>query len=318
MTDASVSSRTAKVKWERTGWCVLEGVIPEEVLTAAQGDLGRFFPSAEEFASDRDPERNLPFRTQGDAVRPRFPFESDAINLLAVHEVLIDLAEEILERRDLRLYQGLLSAKYSHGAPDDEQLLHADYGNHTLVVPRHDAGYEQLEMFVYLSDVTKETAATRMVALERTVGIPVERTYLNYEEYADLYAAEEPASGSAGSVLLYRPDTFHRGVAITAPSSWRVMLHVAFKSAGTDWLGYQSWPSSAEGMPWHRLVPHLSVRQLCALGFPAPGDGYWTDETLVGVSARYPRLDMTPWEAALRAGRTVTRTVPIGTILPTT
>ncbi len=316
MTDASMSIHTAKVKWERTGWCVLGGVIPDVALAAAQADLGHFFPSAEEFASDHDPERNRPFRVRGDAVRPRFPFESDSINLLAVHEVLIDLAEEILERRDLRLYQGLLSAKYSDGAPDDEQLLHADYGNHTLVVPRHDVGYEQLEMFVYLTDVTAETAATRMVSLERTTGIPVERTYLDFEEYADLYATEEPASGSAGSVLLYRPDTFHRGVAMTAPRSWRVMLHVAFKSPGTDWLGYQSWPFSAEGMPWHRLVPHLSVRQLCVLGFPAPGDDYWSEETLAGVSARYPRLDMSPWRSAFRTGSTEASAVPAGERTP--
>ena len=40
-------------------------------------------------------------------------------------------------------------------------------------------------------------------------------------------------------------------------------------------------------------------RQLTALGFPKPGDPYWTAETLAGVAARYPSLDMTPWQAAL-------------------
>jgi len=294
----SVRHAQDKEKWDRTGWCVLESVVPDGELAAAQGDLHRFFPSAAEFASDLDREDFLPLRTGSDAVLPRFPFDSDAINSLVVHDVLIDLAEEFLETRDLRIYQGLLSAKYSHGAPDYEQLLHADYGNHTLVVPRPDVGYQQLEMFVYLSDVSPETAATRVVPRELTSGIPVERTYLSFEEYPHLYAAEEPASGSAGSVLLYRPDTYHRGVALTAPASARFMLHVSFKPAGTDWLGYQAWPSAAESMAWHRLVPRLSVRQLCALGFPGPGDGYWTEETLAGVSARYPHLDLTPWREA--------------------
>ena len=51
----------------------------------------------------------------------------------------------------------MLSAKYGEGAVSDEQLLHVDFGNHTLVVPRHEPGYQQLELFVYLSHVTPET-----------------------------------------------------------------------------------------------------------------------------------------------------------------
>lgn len=285
-------------QWETAGWCVAEGVVPPDVLAAARADLGRFFPSAQEFASDADPERNRPLRAESHAVLYRFPFESDALNRLVLHDSLVNLAEEVLGTAALRLYQGLLSAKYSDGAPDEDQLLHADYGNHTLVVPRRDVGYQQLEMFVYLTDVTPDTAATRVVPLPLTAGIPVERTYLRYDEYAELYEAEEPASGPAGSVLLYRPDTYHRGVPITASGTARFMLHVSFKPAGTDWLGSQAWPSSAEGLPWHRVVNHATLRQLLLLGFPEPGHPYWNEETLRGVAARYPSLDMTPFRTA--------------------
>jgi hypothetical protein len=218
---------------------------------------------------------------------------------LVVHDALIDLAELFLDDPDPLLYQGMVSAKYSDGAPDYEQLLHVDYANHTLVVPRTDAGYQQVEMFVYLSDVTPETAATRIVSRRLTTDVPVERTYLAIDEYADLYAGEEAASGPAGSVLLYRPDTYHRGVAMTAPASARFVLHVAYKPRRTDWLGYQSWPEAAEGMGWNGFVPRATLRQLTVLGFPVPGDPYWTAETLAGVAARYPLLDMTPWRAAV-------------------
>ena len=116
----------------------------------------------------------------------------------------------------------MLSAKYGEAALSDEQLLHVDFGNHTLVVPRHEPGYQQLEMFVYLSDVTPETGATRMVSRRLTPHIPVERTYLSQTDYADLYAAEVPASGPAGSILAYRPDVYHRGVRMTAPRTGAV------------------------------------------------------------------------------------------------
>jgi hypothetical protein len=293
----TLAGAAAKTQWENDGWCLLERFLPAEAVEAAQEGLGREFPSAAEFADDRDPARNAPFRTDSHSVMPTFPFEHAAFNDLVLHDRLIDLAEEFLGLTDLRMYQAGLSAKYAGGAESDEQLLHADYGNHTLVVPRADVGYQHLELFVYLSDVTAD-AATRLVSRRLTGDIPVERTYLSLTDYADLYRAEVPVAGPAGSVLAYRSDVYHRGVRITAPRSARFMLHVSFKPAGTDWLGSQAWPSAAEDMAWHRFANRATVRQLSALGFPAPGHPYWNDTTLAGVAARYPGLDMTPWRSA--------------------
>jgi hypothetical protein len=193
----------------------------------------------------------------------------------------------------------LANAKYSDGSPDYDQLLHVDYANHTLVVPRAEVGYQHLETFVFLTDVTAETGATRFVSREHTMGIPVERTYLHLEEYAHLYALEESASGPAGSVLVYRPDVFHRGVSLKAERAARFMLAVAFKPVATDWIGFHAFPARAEDMAWHRFMSHATVRQLTVLGFPKPGDAYWTPDTLAGVAARYPSLDMTPWREAM-------------------
>jgi hypothetical protein len=284
--------------WETDGWCLVDGLFPASAVQAAQATLPGLFPTAAEFAADTDPARNEPFRVDSHRVMPRFPFDDDALNDLVLHDNLIDLAEQFLGLAavDLRLYQAMLSAKYSGGAESDEQLLHVDYGNHTLVVPRHEPGYQQLEMFIYLSDVTPEMAATRMVSRRLTGDIPIERTYLSPAEYAELYRAEVPASGPAGSVLIYRPDVFHRGVRMTAPGAARFMVHVSYKPAATDWLGSHALPNAGEDMAWHRLVPRATARQLTVLGFPAPGHPYWTAETLAGVAARYPLLDLSPWK----------------------
>jgi ectoine hydroxylase-related dioxygenase (phytanoyl-CoA dioxygenase family) len=293
MSDATFDE--PKARWEDEGWCVLERLLPDGLVAAAQAAIEPLFPSADDFAADRDPERNAPFHTDSHAVMHRFPFESAALNELVLHDRLIDLAEEFLGLTDVRLYQGMLSAKYSGGAESDDQLLHVDYGNHTLVVPRTDQGYQHLELFVYLSDVTAGTGATRMVPRGLTRDIPVERTYLSLTEYGHLYQAEQPAEGPAGSVLAYRPDVYHRGVRINAPGTARFMLHVSFKPAHTDWLGSQAWPGAAEGMAWHRFANGAGVRQLCALGFPPPGHPYWNEQTFAGVAARYPGLDLAPW-----------------------
>jgi hypothetical protein len=287
-----------KTQWEEDGWSLVGGIFSDEELRAAQDALPELFPTAEEFARDVDPDRNRPFRIDSHSVMPAFPFESAALNRLVLHEGVISLAQEFLGLSDVRLYQGMLSAKYSEGAREDEQLLHVDYGNHTLVVPRPEVGYQHLELFIYLSDVTPEKAATRMVSRRLTTGIPVERTYLSPVDYEHLYQAEVPASGPAGSILAYRPDVYHRGVRMTAAGAARFMLHVSFKPLATDWLGSQAWPGAAEGMAWHRFMHTPTVQQLTVLGFPEPGHPYWTEETLRGVAARYPLLDMTPWRQA--------------------
>jgi hypothetical protein len=296
-------SATARAQWEEDGWCVLPDLLADDEVRAAQAALPPLFPTAEEFAADSDPDRNRPFRVDSHRVLPRFPFESGALNHLVVHDRIIDLAEDYLGLTDVRLYQGMLSAKYGGGAESDEQLLHVDYGNHTLVVPRPEVGYQQLELFIYLSDVTPATAATRMVSRRLTGDIPVERTYLSLGEYGSLYDAEVPASGPAGAILAYRPDVFHRGVRMTEPGAARFMLHVSYKPVDTDWLGSQAWPGAAEDMSWHRFMAGSpSVRQLTVLGFPEPGHRYWNAETLRGTAARYPSLDLTPWiEASRRA-----------------
>jgi hypothetical protein len=287
-----------RTRWHTDGWCVLEDLFAPDEIDAARADLSGIFPSAESVAARVRSTGGDGLDLRWDAAKPRFPFESPALNRLTVHESLLGLAEDLLGTDQIRLYQGMLSAKYSDGAPDYEQLLHVDYGNHTLVVPRADTGYQHLELFVYLSDVTPETAATRVVSRRLTGDIPVERTYLHLADYASLYAAEVPASGPAGSVLAYRPDVYHRGTSLSAEGAARYLLHVAFKPVDTDWLGFHAWPSAAESRAWYRFVGQATPRQLTAVGFPEPGHRYWTGETLAGVAARYPQLDMTPWRLA--------------------
>jgi Phytanoyl-CoA dioxygenase (PhyH) len=291
-----------KEQWEEEGWTLVAGLFSDDDVAAAQAALPALFPTAAEFAADVDADRNRPLRIDSHSVMPAFPFESSALNRLVLHDAVIDLAQAFLGMTDIRLYQGMVSAKYSDGPPDDEQMLHVDYGNHTLVVPRTDVGYQHVELFIYLSDVTPEKAATRMVSRRLTADIPVERTYLSSTEFDHLYRSEVPASGPAGTVLAYRPDVYHRGVRMTAPESARFMLHVSFKPVDTDWLGSQAWPAAAEGLEWGGFMRGATVRQLTMLGFPEPGHRYWNEETLRGVASRYPLLDMTPWRQGRREG----------------
>ena len=43
----------------------------------------------------------------------------------------------------------------------------------------------------------------------------------------------------------------------------------------------------------------MSVRERDLFGFPRPGDPYWNRQTVQDVAARYPGLDMEPYERAM-------------------
>ncbi len=256
------------------------------------------FPSAEEMDSGKEDERTKPFRIW-DAAWPEFPFRSRSLNRLVMHDVMIDLAEDLLGTDDIRLYQGLVTAKYANQSSHVNQFLHTDYPNHMLVVPRPEPGYQQLETFLYLTDVTAANGATRMVSVTKTKHIPVETHTLSFTEYPDLYEEPGEASGPAGSIVCYRPDVYHRSSDWDDPGKCRIMMHLSFRPATAEWGGYHAWPYKGFAPEWHNFVGESGPRQLGLLGFPKPGHPYWTRETIAGVGARYPGLDMDPWRAAL-------------------
>jgi ectoine hydroxylase-related dioxygenase (phytanoyl-CoA dioxygenase family) len=284
-------------QWDEDGWCVIPGAIPSDDLAAAQDAMARLFPTADEMEHGADDEHNARWQTW-DATWPEFPFHSSRMNALVVHDRVISLAEELLGTFEIALYMGIVTAKYSGQSSGFNQLLHTDYPNHMIVVPRQEVGYQQVEFFIYLTDVTLEDGATRLVSRQRTRAIPVERHTLNYLDYSDLYDDPGNAAGTAGSIVAYRPDVYHRSVDPPDPGHRRVMLHVSFKPSQAAWGGYQAWPFKGLSPEWGKFVQQATARQLTVLGVPEPGHPYWTEQTLAGVSARYPGLDMSPWRAA--------------------
>ena len=283
--------------WHDDGWCLLPSALPAENVVAAQAAIAELLPSGAEM--DRaENERTARWR-DWDAAWPEFPFEHQALNDIVMHDTVIGIAEKLLGSDDIRCYIALLTAKYANQSSGYNRLLHADYPNHTLTVPRRDVAYQQVEMFVYLSDVSLRNGATRLVSRRHTASVPVEEHTLNLTDYAHLYNDDGAAIGPAGTIVCYRPDVYHRSVDITEAGQSRFMMHVSFKPAAMEWGGYQAWPFKGFQPAWHAWVRTATPRQLALLGFPLPGNAYWNEETIAGVGARYPGLDMTPWQTAL-------------------
>jgi hypothetical protein len=298
--------------WRQDGFVILPAYTPATDLVAAVAGLPMLYPTAEEYHHRVDPDRNRRFDDEFGGIDD-FPFASTAVSLLAVHPLLIDLAECLLGTADLRVYSIEAWAKYT-GAAHYDQHLHRDYLGASLLVPSSDLRFGQVEMFLYLVDVPVELGPPSFVALGHTVDLPMvpnwfpsedgggdpdQPTWISPLGRPDLYEHEVRGAGPAGTVAAYTNRTLHRGTELIAPGGARYTLHVNFRPAGSEWQSRHSWLRRANAPAWSDFVEAASPRQLELFGWPPPGHPFWTTQTIAGIHQRHPGLDITPWRTAL-------------------
>jgi hypothetical protein len=271
--------------FRRDGWVVIPHAVDETVITEARRALGGIYPTYDQL--ERSPGE-YPWAVDGQFGGLRlWPVDVLLLDLLPLHDAVVAIAQALAGRDDLRLLRAGYQAKYG-GTVDYTQVLHLDYPNHSLVVPADDdiAGF-----FLYLSDVTADLGPTMLVCDTARGPLRPDRTHLRpAADYPAMYAAERAATGSAGSLLAYRSTTYHRGSAISAPRGVRLTLGFAY-GRPAPWTGYQAFPRLGEEPGLRKLIAVATPRQRALLGFPPPGDPYWTAGTLAAVARRYPGFD---------------------------
>jgi ectoine hydroxylase-related dioxygenase (phytanoyl-CoA dioxygenase family) len=300
------------------GWVLMERLLSGDEIASAEPGLFELYPRPAAFHANASDPRSAAFRrgsaspeNAGDDPRFRplqfvglkeFPFADQPLNLLALHPAIIAAAEDLIGTRDVRLYQAETFAKYT-GVTQYDQPFHADYTNHVMLPP--DARYAQVQMFLYLSDVTEAHGPTRVVSRALTKDVPeiklsFPQARVPVERHEEWERNAVSAVGPKGSLLVYGAGVVHRGTAMTLPGGGRFFFNLAYKPAGADWVGANPWPRKGIAPGWAGLVERCSVRQLEALGFPPPGHPYWNEETLAGAAERYPKLDLTSWRDAMK------------------
>ena len=268
------------------GFATVPGFLSSDRLAAARAALWSVFPTPDAYFAD--PVSHATFTKSQFAGIRYFPYDAPALDALPVDPDLVDAAERFLGGSDLDLYKVELWAKYA-GATDYDQPHHRDYGNHTLVVPTDDA--PQLTTILLLSDVGPDDGPTRAVPLSVTRHLPTTPMIL---DPGDLVEHEVALTGTAGTLILYRTDVFHRGSNLRGRAA-RFIIMADFKRRGAPWTGKIAWPDRAISRGWSEAIAAMTVRQRDLFGFPPPGSAYWTDATRAGVAARYPAMDMTPY-----------------------
>jgi hypothetical protein len=273
----------------REGFVVVPGFLTGEELGAARGNLLRYFPTAEELAAT--PERYGELLEEADAGQREFPFVGDALNEVATHPEIVSMVEKLLGTSDVLLSQSAIWAKYG-GAADYEQGLHLDYQGNTLVVPRDEGDFRQVNMILYYTDVTEELGPTMVVSQERTKGMELWPAFKTRKKHPELYKLERPILAEAGTLLIFSMRTFHRASDVSAEFGERFSHHLVYRSGKHNFQGYHLWAKHGENEELQRFIERSTVRQREVLGFPRVGDAYWNEETVRAVGLRYPGMDM--------------------------
>ncbi len=275
------------------GFAVIEGFLDAATLKEAQDALWSIYPRPETYFANPSAHADLA-RSQFAGLR-LYPYREWALNRLPVYPDLVDAAERFLRSEDIEVYKIELWAKYA-GAVDYDQPHHRDYGNHSLVVPRADGAHTQMTTFLLLSDVTDVDGPTKLVPLEHTRDVPLTALIMDMGRFFD---QEVAATGPAGTLMIYKTDVLHRGSNFTGPGRSRFAMLMDFQQRGWRWNGKMSWPNQANNPGLREAFVRMTPRERDLFGWPPAGSDYWNAQTLRDVAARYPGMDMSPYEEAI-------------------
>lgn len=283
-------SATQLMQYRKHGFLAIPGFVPNDVLSAAQEALGCHYPSPIDYFAE--PEKYAHLQSSQFAGLVNFPFGAFDLNQLIVMPEFMRIARQLLGDEDIRLTKGELWAKYQ-GAINYDQDFHRDFGNHTLVVPRTDHRWKELTTFIYLSDVTKGSGATAIIPREYTDEISFGKNRLPKDHPAR--AREEFIEGTAGTLVLYSYDVFHRGVEMTDPGASRFMVLADFARRDSPWIDRHAWPHHGLNANMIEFIEQIEPDQRNLLDFPPVGHEYWNEQTLRDIQIRYPSMDVEPY-----------------------
>lgn len=278
----------------RYGYVIVPGFLSLAELAKAQAGMLKYFPTADEFA--HAPQRYGSIHEDPEHLQIEFPFVDDALNDIATHPELIGFVERLLGTKAVMLSQSAIWAKYA-GTGDFEQGLHLDYQGNTLLVPRDDGAYRQVNMILYYTDVPADLGPTFVVSQEKTRDLPVWPTHRPRKKNTALYELERPVLAKAGDLLIFSMRTWHRASDITADLGARFSHHFIWRAAQHAFQGFQQWSAHGENAELERFIGRADPRQREVLGFPSPQDAYWNKQTLSEVAMRYPRMDLSAYGA---------------------
>jgi Phytanoyl-CoA dioxygenase (PhyH) len=283
------------------GFAIVKNFCTDEETACAITDFDAVVPGWVDYvrntSSPRPQTWDRPY--PGQRGMPHFPYKGTMLNKLTLHPELRRFALLNTKGEPVRCEQSHLSYKGKGSLGDEEQPMHLDYGNHTLTYPPNEPRYWQTSYIYYFTDVEDGLAPTAVCSWQHCPEKILWPALYTREDRRELYDNEVKVFVPAGSLLIYSLRTFHRGTAFERDGG-RLGMFVTYGPNACKWTGIVGWSQEAPRAEFREWVERASVEERNTVGFPVPGDPYWTSETLDGVSARFAKMDMTPYREAAK------------------
>lgn len=325
-------------RWQREGYLFLHGVWPQELIAQAAAESLERFPqppagdveAAAALAAEAAERGNYEFPSVSAPATNEVTLHARCWKV--IEQLLgtddLRLAESIvISKYGANGQEVPWHASGESGVTGDQQL-HQDYSSDTLLIPppadRAQGRYcEGVQCLLYYTNTDEGNGGPTMgvwdngpvaedewqrdyntlTTIRGTEPEPLRSRLTSNPKRRpdvrpDLYARERPLRCRVGTAVFYRYELWHRGSAMK-PAGLRVMHSFAFRRADAPWLG---GVAAGYGLQVSRMprswVAGLTVRQRSVLGFPQPGNRYWTADTIEGVAEHYPGIDMSEYISA--------------------
>ena len=297
MTETRITSEH-EAHYREHGFAIVEGFLTDAELAGALDDFEATVPGWVDYVAN--PSRPRPESWDkpypGQRGIPHFPYAGDTLNALSLHAELRRFAAVNAGGQAIYCEQSHLTYKGQGSRGDREQHMHCDYVNHTLAYPPAGPEYWQTAYIYYFSDVEEGLAPTAICSHTHTPERILWPPAYSPEARPELYEHEQLVTVKAGSLLCYSMRVYHRGTAFQRPGG-RLGMFVTYAPMAAKWLGIVGWAQEGVRREFTEWIERATVAERSSLGFPAPGDPYWTDETIAGVGARFANMDMSPYRA---------------------
>ena len=287
-----------KNHFKEHGYAIVEDFLSTDELASAREDLRDLLPGWVEYCDGiREARPEMP---QGRFGRHfQFLYAGETLNRITTHHALHDFAADMANNVEMYCEQSHLSFKHQGHFGDVDQGMHCDYGNHTLAYQPMLPEYWQSAYLLYCTDVDLNHAPTAVCSWEHYPEKVRWPAFYKREDQPEIYDNEVKVTVPAGGLFIYSMRTFHRGTPFLKPGG-RIAQFVTYAPAAWKWLGIVGWSKEAIRPEFSKWIVQATPSERTLFGFPAPGHGYWTKETLEGVSKRYPKMDMSAYVETAR------------------
>lgn len=324
--DLSISAEQ-EAQWREKGFCIVDGFDVSAARDQANFETAQ--PSKEGFGG-------FGSKAKVGGLNLEVPCGFDHLDVLPFR--LLKVAKRLLRSERVMLSQADTWIKYpqkkeksASQMSNDDQRIHCDFGNNTIVPTAWDAP-NCLSAIVYL-DGPDECQGGATCAVPRLgpqdeaykvesmmlqpgyggrpffVSKPAAEKWFaeNQPDVAkfrqDLYSREVPVTPKIGRVLLYRVDLWHRGTPLTQGRRrvMNVVYHLqddpghAGRWNSGFWKNSYWWTNNKYAVPERVFIELLSPERRTGIGFPPVGDPWWTEERLRYIKLRFPNFDPAPY-----------------------